>query len=141
MKNEILYITYHLPKSRIWNYIDAVQSLKAIWLGKVDEPGHKLNQQMVGVLTDAGTRIVSAVRSNALDLLVCKIRDCFNSDVAGQYPVNAYTGKRSDLCFQREGGGKKNGNTTKAFLNTALLVKTLKQLMVERDSTAVAHAH
>ena len=77
---------------------------------------------MSGVLAH-GARLVSSVRGNALDLLVCNTRDCFGS-VGGQYPVDAYTGERSDLCFDRRHVGK--GNTTKAFINTDVLVEALK---------------
>ena len=139
------------PKAAL-KTIEAVRSLGSIWLGKVGEVS-QIKAEMSRVLVAHGARLVSAVRSNALDYLVCIVRDCFGFGkfktpfarlvrVGGQYPVDAYTGERSYLCFNRRQveKGNQKGNTTKAFLNTDVLVEALKSIMVEHKRQLAALA-
>lgn len=71
------------------------------------------------VLEETGARMVELYRDNALDHLICSIRDCFtnNDDF---YAVND-RGHKSDLCFHR----RKTGRTIYAYLNPATVVEQI----------------
>ena len=56
------------------------------------------------VLSRNGARLLVMTRRNVLDLLVCNVKDCFDPSITGNewgYPVNATTGERDSLCFER----------------------------------------
>jgi len=136
------------PKAAL-KTIEAVQSVGGIWLPKFGRGQLEENiaqgstaTKMAEVLAAHGARLVSSVRGNALDLLVCNTRDCFGSVGGhGQYPVDAYTGERSGLCFDRRQVGKGNtSHTTKAFINTDVLVEALEGIMVEHTRELAALA-
>lgn len=92
--------------------LEAVQSFDAVLLAKADVINQLTGKEMSEMLTSHGARIVSAVRSNALDHMVCQTRDCFGGVVHGQHPVDAYTGKKSNLCFNRRKVEHEGGNGT-----------------------------
>jgi hypothetical protein len=50
------------------------------------------------VLTPSNTRVAASVKRNALDQLICKVKDCFD-EVTG-VPVDASGNRRSE-CFDR----------------------------------------
>jgi len=78
------------------------------------EQQRSINQMLIS----HGTRTVIVHRANALDTLICEVRDCFKgiNEPERGYPVDL-EGKYNDLCFLRrgaDGGGVK----TKAVINT-----------------------
>lgn len=50
------------------------------------------------LLTPATTRVASSIKQNALDQLVCMVKDCFETDVG--HPVDE-NGRRREECFGR----------------------------------------
>ena len=75
-------------------------------------------------LQDIHPRVVVMRRRNILDLYICRIRDCFVK--SRSYPVDASTGKKTNLCFQRR---KRKDVTVKAFVNVNTLAQRLQQYM------------
>eukprot|EP00928_Gymnodinium_smaydae_P040733 TRINITY_DN2759_c1_g1_i2.p1 TRINITY_DN2759_c1_g1~~TRINITY_DN2759_c1_g1_i2.p1 ORF type:complete len:343 (-),score=54.86 TRINITY_DN2759_c1_g1_i2:222-1250(-) len=80
-----------------------------------------LDPDTAAVLAGLKSRMVFFWRSNALDHLVCEVRDCFFRD-AGEYTVNA-SGHRLDLCFNR----RFVKQPVKALMNTTMLTKRIKK--------------
>lgn len=91
--------------------LEAVQSFDAVLLAKASV-NQLARKEMSEMFISHGARIVSAVRSNALDHMVCDTRDCFGDVIPGQHPVDAYTGKKSNLCFNRRKVVREGGNGT-----------------------------
>lgn len=59
-------------------------------------------------LKKLGTLAVYVTRKNALDHLVCMVRDCFWTNEKYGYPVES-NGKKSNLCFKRRSAGEGGG--------------------------------
>mmetsp|Transcript_729 Transcript_729/g.1741 ORF Transcript_729/g.1741 Transcript_729/m.1741 type:complete len:337 (+) Transcript_729:73-1083(+) len=81
------------------------------------------------ILRSHNTRTVIVHRQNALDTLVCEVRDCFKGkdDAPRGYPVDL-SGNPNDLCFLRrgaDGGGVK----TKAVLDLDHMMEHLRGAM------------
>jgi len=89
------------------------------------------HESLNDVLLAHGTRSVIVHRKNALDTLVCEVRDCFNgregADLPRGYPVDL-SGKPNDICFLRRGpdGG---GIETKAVINVTNMLSHMKKAM------------
>ena len=113
-----------------------MQSFDAVWLAKA-LVSQLAGKEMSEMFISHGARIVSAVRSNALDHMVCKTRDCFGDAIPGQHPVDSYTGKKSNLCFNRRKVEREGGNGTKAHLNIKLLVRRLKGTLNKNNQQPV----
>ena len=87
----------------------------------------KLRPPLVDSLSSMDTRAVAVMRCNALDHLVCAVRDCFVGRVG--HPVTA-NGTQTSACFDRR--QLKADEQPKAWLNATLAVRSVKGQMVKR---------
>ena len=82
-----------------------------------------LNKQNSEALRELNATIISSVRLNAFDRVICQVKDCFpgNGDNPDSYPVDEATGGGFNLCF-----GRRFSNTTvSVHLDTAHLMTQL----------------
>ena len=81
-----------------------------------------------GFFADQQVPFVHATRVNVLDVIICKVRDCFGKVYTGEYPVCG--GNRSSLCFARRASGDAcpAGYTYKALLASETLAARLGAL-------------
>jgi len=81
-------------------------------------------------MTSLGAYAVHVWRSNVLDELVCKVRDCFKDRLG--YPVNA-KGKKSKLCFDRRAA---SAEATMAVMDVPKTVRLINKTMRVHSSVA-----
>eukprot|EP00928_Gymnodinium_smaydae_P008381 TRINITY_DN13055_c0_g1_i1.p1 TRINITY_DN13055_c0_g1~~TRINITY_DN13055_c0_g1_i1.p1 ORF type:complete len:344 (-),score=95.87 TRINITY_DN13055_c0_g1_i1:225-1256(-) len=80
-------------------------------------------------LLKMNTYVVHGYRANALDRMVCQVKDCFLREEYGK-PVDK-SGEKSDLCFKRRNSRPANGYL--ASLNTTNLSEHLENFMKAHD--------
>ena len=83
-----------------------------------------LDKETAKKAVDLGTRAVSMIRSNVLDRLICKVRDCF--DRQRGTAVNGTSGNPTTECFHRR--RLANPLATKALLHPHRLIAELQRL-------------
>lgn len=86
-----------------------------------------LFEEVAPALLNIKTKIVYLERTNLLDYMTCRARDCFEEETIG-YPVDAF-GQKSEMCFERRKLEEKGKTaTTTVFFNVDNLIPELEKL-------------
>jgi len=127
-KNKYASSSYGLKK--IEHAVDAeiVAALKhnEIFYSKLEhyKLEHQSDPELMKVLHFHGAKVVNTYRRNALDFLICLIRDCFGGKGFGYAVLE--DGTPSDLCFGRRAPGSPK---VYAYLNVTMLGAGLRKFM------------
>lgn len=109
-------------------YASALQS-NATLVFKEQGARSSFFQDSTPLLLKLNTYVVHGFRENAIDRMVCLVKDCFVNETFG---VPVYHGDESDMCFARRKLGRKSAITPgdyKARLNTTHLASNLLQAL------------
>jgi len=125
----------------------------ALWVVKTFPGNLEARPELLKLVRDEWgvAPVINLHRSNALDRLVCEVRDCFAPASAG-HAVNASTGQPSTACFARRtmrssaGPKRKKGATgvsneevaPKAWLNLSSLAAEVAERSAERQRARLA---
>jgi hypothetical protein len=111
---------------------DAVTRAGGTWLAN---PSDGMTHSMAAEAVRVNARAVSMTRGNALDRLVCQVRDCFLKASNGTFGhVVDAAGNASRACFQER---RKDHVVSLAFLETKAVVKFLRrQLKMDAEQLA-----